>query len=103
MEQNKDKGAYILGTVVLGGASAGLTGLLRREYERHSRLEPTEHDIETAQTSALLAHQQASWDEIYLRARQRAQGAHTIEMAVMAAGLVTCAYGAYRSLRRIFR
>ena len=103
MEQNKDQGIYILGTVALGGASAGLTELLRREYQKHGRLEPTMHDIETVQTSALLAHQPTAWDEIYLRAQQRAQGAHTIEMVVMTVGALACLYGAYRSLRRIFR
>lgn len=103
MEQNKDKGAYILGTAVLGGASVGLTELLRREYERHNRLEPTAQDIETVHTSAVLAHQQTGWDEIYLRAQQRTQGAHALEMAVMTAGALACLYGAYRSLRRIFR
>ncbi|MDO8642764.1 MAG: hypothetical protein Q7R76_04235 [Candidatus Woesearchaeota archaeon] len=103
MEQNKDKRAYVLGTVVLGAGSLGLAERVYREYQKHSGIEPTVHDIETVRTSAMLMDKPITWNEVYFRAQQRAQGQHTLEMGVLVIGALACFYGAYRCLRRAFR
>lgn len=100
---NTDQRVYLAGAVGSGASAVGLAQLARREYLRLETLRPDHVHVETEHTAAAIAGVPRTFDDIYIRAQERARGEHVLDISMAVIAAVGCVYLAYRSIRRIFR
>ncbi len=100
---NTNQKVYLAGAIGWSTSAAGLAGLARREYARLDAIQPDHVHVETEYTAATISGAPRTFDEIYLRAQEKARGERVLDISMAVIAAVGCAYMAYRSLRRIFR
>jgi len=95
-----DIGATVTMTAGAGCFAEGI----RRMHRRYEQIEPSATDIDTVRQSSLFTSVTVPpFDDLYAQARIRAQENYAGQMVVMGLSALALIYGAYRSMRRVFR